>query len=44
MPHHDFDATTITAALERPTKHGFDGLALPLEMLFNEAMCLERDG
>ena len=43
MPHHDFDATTITAALELLTKHGFDGLARPLEMLFNEDMRLERD-
>jgi len=42
MSHHDFDATTIAAALELLSKHGFDGLARPLEMLFNEAMRLER--
>ncbi|MEO0649960.1 MAG: hypothetical protein AAFZ65_04710, partial [Planctomycetota bacterium] len=42
-PHHDFDATTITAALELLTKHGFDGLARPREMLFNDAMRLVRD-
>ena len=43
MSHHDFDATTIAAALELLSTHGFDGLARPLEMLFNEAMRLERD-
>ena len=42
MPHHDIDATTMTAALELLSKHGFEGLARPLEMLFNEAMGLER--
>ena len=42
MPRHDFDANTISAALTLLTDHGFDGLARPLEMLFNEAMRLER--
>ena len=42
MPHHDPDANTIAAALELLTRHGFDGLARPLEMLMNEAMKLER--
>lgn len=42
MSHHDFDPTTIASALELLTDHGFDGLARPLEMLFNEAMRLER--
>jgi transposase-like protein len=43
MAQHDFDATTITAALELLSKQGFDGLARPLEMFFNEAMRLECD-
>ena len=42
MTHHDPDANTFTAALELLTKHGFEGLARPLEMLINEAMRLER--
>jgi len=42
MSHHTHDATTIAAALELLTQHGFDGLARPLEMLLNEAMRLER--
>jgi putative transposase len=42
MSHHDSDATTISAALELLTAHGFDDLARPLEMLFNAAMRLER--
>ena len=42
MPRHDFDTNTISAALTLLTDHGFDGLARPLEMLFNEAMRLER--
>ena len=42
MTHHDPDATTISAALELLTEHGFDDLASALEMLLNEAMRLER--
>ncbi len=42
MSHHAPDATTISAALELLTAHGFDDLARPLEMLFNQAMLLER--
>lgn len=42
MAHHDSDATTITAALELLTEHGFDDLVQPLEMLLNYAMRIER--
>ena len=42
MSHHAPDATTISAALELLTAHGFDDLARPLEMLFNQAMRIER--
>jgi transposase-like protein len=42
MSHHEPDATTITAALELLTKHGFEDLANALEILLNEAMRLER--
>ena len=42
MPRHEPDATTITAALELLTEHGFEGLASALELLLNEAMKLER--
>lgn len=42
MPSHDFDTTTISAALKLLTDNGFDGLARPLEMLLNEAMRIER--
>jgi putative transposase len=42
MPNHDSDPTTIAAVLEHLNKNGFDGLATAFEMLFNEAMLLER--
>lgn len=42
MTHHDPDATTINAALELLSEHGFDGMATALELLLNEAMRLER--
>jgi len=42
MSHHEPDATTISAALELLTKHGFDDLSQALQILLNEAMRLER--
>lgn len=42
MAHHDNDATTINAALELLTEHGFDGMASALQLLLDEAMKLER--
>jgi len=42
MPRHEFDATTISSALELLTSHGFDGLSSALELLLEEAMKLER--
>jgi len=42
MTHHDHDATTLTAALELLTEHGFDGMATALQLLLDEAMKLER--
>ena len=42
MTHHVPDATSIAAALELLTEHGFDRMAGALQLLLNEAMKLER--
>jgi len=42
MTRHDPDSTTIQLALELLTAHGFDGLREALQLLFNEAMKIER--
>lgn len=42
MTHHQPDATTIDAALELLTAHGFGGVADALKLLLDEAMKLER--
>ena len=44
MTHDSHDATTIATALELLTENGFEGMAQALELLFNEAMKLERSG
>jgi transposase-like protein len=44
MTHHAPDATTITAALELLTEHGYDDMARAIEILLNEAMKIERSG
>jgi putative transposase len=42
MTRHDADPKTITTALELLTEHGFDGMAVCIEALLNEAMRIER--
>jgi len=42
MTHHTPDPTTISMALELLTEHGFERLSGALEILFDEAMQLER--
>jgi transposase-like protein len=42
MTRHDHDPKTIATALELLTEHGFEGMAHCLEILFNEAMRIER--
>lgn len=42
MPHHDSDRTAITQVLELLSENGFDGMANALQILFNEAMEIER--
>lgn len=42
MPHHETNPTALVEVLELLTEKGFDGLANAMEILFNEAMKLER--
>lgn len=42
MPHHETNPTALVEALELLTEKGFDGLANAMQILFNEAMKLER--
>jgi putative transposase len=42
MTHHEPDATSIAAALELLSEHGFDRMADALQLLLNEAMEIER--
>ena len=42
MTHHDADSKTVGRALEILTENGMDGMARALEVMFNEAMKIER--
>jgi len=42
MTHPDSESTTIEQVLEHLTTRGFDGMATAMQILFNEAMRLER--
>ena len=42
MTHHNPDPTTIDTVLELLTENGFEGFATAFEVLFNEAMQIER--
>lgn len=42
MTHHEPDATTISAALELLSEHGYDDMVRAIEILLGEAMKIER--
>ena len=42
MAHHETDSRTLGRALEILTENGMDGMARALEVVFNEAMKIER--
>jgi putative transposase len=42
MTHHTPEPTNLRLALELLNEHGFDGMANALQILFNEAMKIER--
>ncbi|MEZ6016590.1 MAG: transposase [Planctomycetota bacterium] len=42
MTHHSSEPTNLSLALELLNEHGFDSMANVLQILFNEAMKIER--
>lgn len=42
MPHHETNPTAFTQVLELLVEQGFDGMANAMQVLFNEAMKIER--